>query len=168
MEIFDSTLEERDALIMNVELIMLGICFSPIILLILFPIIKMTISAILNPKRSLDSGLLKIFTLPVAYIYFRKKFGRRFFKKPSICDECQVQFVNGFCPECNVMISVPWNRYIGGADMWMIEFAKSESDSIERGKSALTKRKKNPNQSAKPRNIVHEPPVDLTSSLFED
>ena len=135
MEIFDSTLEERDALIMNVELIMLGICFSPIILLILYPIIKMTISTILNPKRSLDSGLLKIFTLPVAYIYFRKKFGKRFFKKPSICDECQVQFVNGFCPECNVMISVPWNRYIGGADMWMIEFAQYAHKSIKEGES---------------------------------
>ena len=66
------------------------------------------------------------------------------------------------------MISVPWNRYIGGADMWMIEFAKYESDSIERGKSALTKRKKNPNQSARAKNTVHDPPIDLTSGLFED
>jgi hypothetical protein len=168
MEVFDSTLEERDALIMNVELIMLGICFSPIILLILYPIIKMTISAILNPKHSLRSGLLKIITLPVAYIYFRKKFGKRFFKKPSVCEECQVQFVNGLCPECNVMISVPWNRYIGGADMWMIEFAKYENDSIKRGETVLANRKKNPNQSAKPKNTVHEPPIDLTSGLFED
>ena len=76
--------------------------------------------------------------------------------------------MNGFCPECDVMCSVPWGRYIGGADMWMIEFAQYEHKSIKEGESKLAKRKKEPNQSAKPRNIVHEPPVDLTSGLFED
>ena len=52
--------------------------------------------------------------------------------------------------------------------MWMIEFAHYEHKSIKEGESKLAKRKKEPNQSAKPRNIVHEPPVDLTSGLFED
>ena len=88
IEITADTLEERDALISQIELLMLGICFSPFILLILLIVLIKVWALVRDPVSfwdgSLRYGALKILTIPVAYIYFKRKFGKDFFEVPTI------------------------------------------------------------------------------------
>ena len=150
IEITADTLEERDALISQIELLMLGICFSPFILLILLITLRLVWDLVRDPVSVLDwslrSGPLKILTIPIAYIYFKRKFGKDFFEVPTICMDCQLELVNSQCSECGVLETrSPYGRYVGGADMFMFEFAESHEQSIEGGRIVLEARKKREN-----------------------
>ena len=130
--------------------IMLGICFSPFILLILLIALRLVWALVRDPVSfwdgSLRYGALKILTIPVAYIYFKRKFGKDFFEVPTICIECQIELVNSECSECGVLETrSPYGRYVGGADMFMFEFAESHEQSIERGRIVLESRKQSEN-----------------------
>jgi hypothetical protein len=110
----------------------------------------------------------KIFTLPVAWLYFRRRFGRDFFRKPSMCWDCNEAPVNGSCPGCGwLMARSSWGRYMGPADMGMLEFASYEAKDYAKAKQAK-ELAKTFNQST-PVDVEHRtPPVDLTSNLFDD
>lgn len=150
IEITADTLEERDALISQIELLMLGICFSPFLLLILLIVLRLVWALVRDPASfwawSLQSGPLKFLTIPIAYIYFKRKFGKDFFEIPTICMDCQLELVNSQCSECGVLETrSPYGRYVGGADMFMFEFAESHEQSIERGRKVLEARKEQEN-----------------------
>ena len=150
IEISADTLEERDALISQIELLMLGICFSPFILLILLIVLIKVWAFVRDPVSwwdgSLRYGVLKFLTIPIAYIYFKRKFGKDFFEVPIICMDCQLELVNSQCSECGVLETrSPYGRYVGGADAFMFEFAEYHEQSIERGRKVLEARKKQEN-----------------------
>ena len=114
------------------------------------------------------SAFWKLITFPVAMVYFRLRFGGDFFRKPTLCWDCQQQPVNGVCPGCGWMIrSSSWGRYMGGADMGMCEFAASESEAY-----AKRKQFKEMNQMFNGKMSVNkaqlEGPGDLTSGLVDD
>jgi len=110
----------------------------------------------------------KIFTFPVAMVYFRLRFGREFFRKPTMCWDCNKAPVNGSCPGCGWwMVQSSWGYYMGGADMGMVEFASYEAKDRAKAKKAKELAKIF-NQST-PVDVEHRtPPVDLTSNLFDD
>jgi len=123
----------QESFISQVEFMMLGLCLSPIIIPILYVLLKLTFIQLRNPvawfKRSSRSGAIKFLTFPVAYFYFRVRFGSRFFRKESFCFKCQLKPVNSVCPGCGWhMTQSPWGRYMGGADMFMFEFAAYEAE----------------------------------------
>ena len=158
IEISTDTLDEQDEFIMSTKFpfqiivddgffIMLGICFSPFILLILLVLLIKVWALVRDPVSfwdgSLRYGALKFLTIPIAYIYFKRKFGKDFFEIPIICMDCQLELVNSQCSECGVLETrSPYGRYVGGADMFMFEFAESHEQSIERGRIVLDSRKK--------------------------
>ena len=114
------------------------------------------------------SALLKFITFPVAMVYFRIRFGGDFFRKPTVCWDCQQEPVNSVCPECGGVIrSSSWGHYMGGADMGMREYAASESEVY-----AKRKQVKEMNQMFNGQMSVNkappEGPVDLTSGLLDD
>ena len=114
------------------------------------------------------SIIWKIFTFPVAMLYFRLRFGRDFFRKPSMCWDCNKAPVNGSCPGCGWrMDNSSWGRYMGGADMGMFEFASAEAKDYTSARQAkeLTKTF---NQSTSVEIEQQTKPVDLTFNLFDD
>jgi len=110
----------------------------------------------------------KIFTCPVAWLYFRRRFGREFFRKPTMCWDCNKAPVNDCCPGCGwLMIHSSWGRYMGPADMGMLEFASYEAKDHAKAKQAK-ELAKTFNQST-PVEVKQQPsPIDLTSNLFDD
>lgn len=110
----------------------------------------------------------KFFTFPVAFVYFRLRFGRNFFRKPSMCGDCNKAPVNSSCPGCGWrMDNSSWGRYMGGSDMGMLEFASSEARDYTKAKQ-VKELTKTFNQSAPVEVKQQTPSVDLTSNLFED
>jgi len=110
----------------------------------------------------------KMFTFPVAWLYFRRRFGREFFRKPTMCWDCNKAPVNGSCPGCGwLMAHSSWGRYMGPADMGMVEFASYEAKDHAKAKQAK-ELAKTFNQST-PVEVKQQPsPIDLTSNLFDD
>ena len=130
--------------------IMLGICFSPFILLILLILLQQVWALVKDPvsfwEGSLRYGALKFLTIPIAYIYFKRKFGKDFFEVPTICIWCQIELVNSECSECGgLYICSPYGSYVGDADMFMFEFAECHEKLIEIGRKVLEDRKKQEN-----------------------
>ena len=110
----------QESFISQVEFLMLGLCLSPIIIPILYVLLKLTFIQLRNPvawfQRSSRNGAIKFLTFPVAYFYFRVRFGGRFFRKESFCFKCQLEPVNSVCPGCGwYMAQSPWGRYMGGS-----------------------------------------------------
>ena len=110
----------------------------------------------------------KYLTLPVAFVYFRLRFGRIFFRKPTVCWDCNKAPVDGSCPGCGWhMVQSSWGRYMGGADMGMLEFASYEAKDYVKAKQAK-ELAKTFSQSTPVAVKQQTPPVDLTSNLFDD
>jgi len=110
----------------------------------------------------------KFLTFPVAFVYFRLRFGRKFFRKPTMCWDCNKPPFNGSCPGCGAWLhQSSWGRYMGGADMGMLEFASYEAMDGVKAKQA-----KELDKIFGPSTPVavkqQTPPVDLTSNLLDD
>lgn len=164
------TLEERDALITQIELMMLGICLSPLILILLFFAIRFLYDILRDPANSIyrfRTGPLKLLTRPYARLYFRRRFGKSFFQIPTICVTCQIEPEMQVCPGCGWHITnSSWGYYVN-SDMGMLEFAHTESQNIAKGKQVLEKRKNSKNPSLS-KNTVSESSTNYTSSLLDD
>jgi hypothetical protein len=80
-----------------------------------------------------------------AFVYFHLRFGRDFFRRPTMCWNCNKAPENGFCPGCGWrMDNTPWGRYMGRSDLGMLEFA-SVQEHVDAGrKVTLLKRKSRP------------------------
>ena len=118
--------------------------------------------------KCMASALLKFFTFPIAFVYFRIRFGKDFFRKPEFCYDCNEDPVNGTCPKCGWVIRhSPYGRYMSGADMGMFEFASYEAKSIAKLRRLREERKAS-EKSSTAKVKSHEPPVDLTSILLDD
>ena len=125
IEITADTLEERDALISQIELLMLGICIlTPFI----FPDLK-----IISDPRLRDILFIRPLKLRSSKKYFRERFGPAFFMRPAYCTDCNKKPIkvkdadleehvragmnveDPICPECYWVMNVSsWERFRGG------------------------------------------------------
>ena len=125
IEITADTLEERDALISQIELLMLGICFlSPFIFLVL---------KIISDPRLLDILVIRPLKVRSSKRYFMERFGPAFFMRPAYCTDCNKKPIkvkdadleehvraglnaeDPICPECYWVMNVSsWERFRGG------------------------------------------------------